>query len=369
MTPPIERVTIPLRPRTASGCCDLAVMFYGRHAAPALRLWLAVAGPAVALVYGLGRFTGTDLALAIVAAVLVSKQLGLLTVAATVRTTFGEPFERPRPGAAAFRTRAGRLRELTRSIVTAAAAFAVAALIAATLDDAYGSGRLAALGADSAAVIVLLAVAVLLLRSQIFLHERHAPGPGVRNGILRGTLLRLLLAVPLTPMFFDSTRGWGIAVAVLWLPVIALIALRRSLRSERLALSEIDPALHTPQADAALGFGEMVGPAFTVVSAASILTLVALAAVEFAFTTAGLPGPISGPVGDSFGLEFFEPGFAGTALGRSPLFAASALAAGLFAYQLGRIAWFFAYVDARVRRDCWDMELLLSREATRLGGE
>jgi hypothetical protein len=43
-------------------------------------------------------------------------------------------------------------------------------------------------------------------------------------------------------------------------------------------------------------------------------------------------------------------------------------ATGLAVYGLGRIAWFFCYVDLRVRRDLWDMELRLTREAKRLEG-
>lgn len=365
---PIERVAIPLRPRLPSGCCDLAVMFYGRHLGPALRLWLAVAGPAVALVYGFGRFVGSDLALAIVTTMVVSKHLGLLTVAATVRETFGETFERPQAVPPA-RTRSGRARSLLQGLVTAAAVVAAGALIAAILDDIYGTGRLAALGNEKAAAIVLLISAILFLRAQIFLTKRHAPTRLVRNGVLLETLSRTLLAAPLALLFFDETWIAGAIVATFWLPLAAMIAMRRSFQSERRALAEIDPALHTRQAEAALAFNEMAGPAFTVVTAVTGLGLVALSAIEFAFTTAGMSGPISGPVGDSFDFEFFEPGFAFSALGRSPLFAASAVAAGLFAYQLGRIAWYFAYLDARIRRDCWDMELLLAREAKRLEGE
>lgn len=365
---PIERVAIPLQPRLPSGCCDLAVMFYGRYLGPALRLWLAVAGPAVAFVYGFGRFVGTDLSLAIVTAVIVSKQLGLLTVAATVRATFGESFERPKADGDP-RTGTARLTAVSWGLVSVMATVAAGFLIAATLDDAYGTGRLAALGAERAGAIVLIATAALLLRAQVFIARRHAPTRPVRNGIVLGTLVRLLLAAPLVMLFFDQTWALGVGLAIFWLPGAAALALRRSFHAERRALAEIDPALHTPQANAALSFNDMAGPAFTVTTAAVGLSLVALSAIEFAFTTAGLAGPISGPAGDSFDFEFFEPGFAFTALGRSPLFAASALAAGLFAYQLGRIAWYFAYLDARVRRDCWDMELLLAREAKRLEGE
>lgn len=360
---PIERVAIPLKPRTPAGCCDLAVMFYGRYVAPALRLWLAVAGPAVVLVYGFGRFVGTDLSLALVLGIVVSKPLGLLTVAAAVRTTFGESFERPEPAG-----RRSRVASVVRGGVTLLAAFAAAVLLAATFEDAYGTGRLAALGTGSSAAVVSVVAAILFLRGQMFLARRHAPIRPVRNGVILGTLHRVLLASPLVLLFFDETRGWGIALAILWLPVAGLIAMRRSYRAERRAVEEIDPALHTDQADAALTFGEMMGPVFTIGTATAGLSLVALAAVELAATTAGLSGPISGPVGDSFDFEFFEPGFAAVALGRSPLFGASLLAAALFAYQLGRIAWYFAYLDARVRRDCWDMELLLAREAKRLEG-
>lgn len=366
---PIERVAIPLRPRTPAGCCDLAVMFYGRHVGPALRLWLAAALPAVALVYGLSRFAGTDLAVAAIAAVIVSKQLGMLTVAATVRTTFGEPFERPKRDERERRTRAGRLREVTRSMVTAAAALAAGVLVAATLDDAYGTGRLAAAGPETAAVTVSIAAAVLFVRAQMFLAERHTPTAAVRNGVLLGTMSRVLLAVPLALLLFEETWGWGVGVAALWLPLAATIAMRRSFGAERRALAEIDPALHTRQADAALSFGEMSGPAFTVAAAAAGLAFVVFAGIEFALRIAGFASPLSGPLGDTLDFEFFDAGLVFSSLGRSPLFAATALAAGLFAYQLGRIAWYFAYLDARVRRDCWDMELMLAREAKRLEGE
>lgn len=35
-------------------------------------------------------------------------------------------------------------------------------------------------------------------------------------------------------------------------------------------------------------------------------------------------------------------------------------------YPFGRLAWFFCYIDLRVRYDCWDMELEMIREAEQL---
>lgn len=341
-------------------------MFYGRHVGPALRLYLAIAGPAVAFVYGLGRFAGTDLALALIVGLVVSKPLGALTVAGTARRMFGESFERPSSPVALRRTPLERLRELTRSVLTAAAVLAGLGLIVAVVDDAYGTGRLATLGARPAIVIVSLATAVLALRAGVFLAERAAPGRDVLRGMTAGTLLRIVFAAPLVMLFFDETRTTGIVVAVLWLPVAAWIVLCRSFTSERRAFSEIDPALCRKQADKALSINETIGPAIVIAIAVLCLSLVALASIEFAFSIAGFAGPLSGPIGDSFDPEFFELNDGFLALGRSPLFAAASLASVLFAWQLARIAWFFVYVDARVRRDCWDMELLLAREARRL---
>ena len=368
-TAPIERVTVPLRPRTPAGCCDLAVMFYGRTILPELRLYLAIAGPAVAAVYGFCRFVGTDLALAIVVGLVMSKALGVLTVAAASRTTFGLPFEKQRPDLLNRRSRRARLGELTRSILVAAAILAAVTLAIATFDDAYGAGRLTALGPQGAATIVSVIVVLLVVRAGLFLVERHAPGRSIWSGILAGICWRVLFAVPLAMLFFDETRGPGIAVALLWLPVAALIALSRSFRTEQRTLSEIDPALHPSEARRALVVSEIIGPAFFVATAAACLWLVVLLGVEFSLTVIGLPGPITGPMADYMNLDFFEPDLALSALGRSPLFAATALAAWLFAYQIGRLAWFFVYLDARVRRDCWDMELLLAREAKRLAGQ
>jgi hypothetical protein len=42
------------------------------------------------------------------------------------------------------------------------------------------------------------------------------------------------------------------------------------------------------------------------------------------------------------------------------------LAVAFAVYAVGRLAWFFCYIDVRVRRDCWDMELKFLQEAQQL---
>lgn len=53
-------------------------------------------------------------------------------------------------------------------------------------------------------------------------------------------------------------------------------------------------------------------------------------------------------------------------LGSDPIVITAELAVALLVYPIARLAWFFCYMDVRVRRDCWDMELQIIQEAQRL---
>ena len=51
-----------------------------------------------------------------------------------------------------------------------------------------------------------------------------------------------------------------------------------------------------------------------------------------------------------------------------PELLAAHVAIGLMVYQVGRLAWTFCYIDSRVRLDCWDVELQLREQTSRLRG-
>jgi hypothetical protein len=53
-------------------------------------------------------------------------------------------------------------------------------------------------------------------------------------------------------------------------------------------------------------------------------------------------------------------------LGTDPVVITAALAVALMVYPIARLTWFFCYMDVRVRRDCWDIELQIIQEARRL---
>lgn len=49
-----------------------------------------------------------------------------------------------------------------------------------------------------------------------------------------------------------------------------------------------------------------------------------------------------------------------------PVVVTTLLAVALAVYPVGRLAWLLCYIDLRVRRDCWDMEVSIVNEARRL---
>ena len=49
-----------------------------------------------------------------------------------------------------------------------------------------------------------------------------------------------------------------------------------------------------------------------------------------------------------------------------PIVITAGLAVAFLVYPIARLAWFFCYIDVRVRRDCWDVELQILQEAQRL---
>jgi hypothetical protein len=220
-----------------------------------------------------------------------------------------------------------------------------------------------------AAAVVTGLSAVLLVRSVMFISDRHAPGRQVMRALRRGLLLRVLMVIPLVLLLFDQTWMVGIVLAVFWIPAYSAAALWFSFGTERRALAEIDRSLDMTEVRQSQAWGDMIGPAFLIATCTTMLFVMCITGMEYALYTAGIEGPLLGPVSDYFNREFFDLGVILSLVARNPLFAATFVAAALFAYQLARVAWFFTFIDARVRRDCWDLELVLAREAKRLEGE
>lgn len=98
-----------------------------------------------------------------------------------------------------------------------------------------------------------------------------------------------------------------------------------------------------------------------------ILTLTADAACTLLFDLSPVFGPLGAAAQDPWGFLDFEDVFMKVcyAAFTEPSVLATCVATALVTYAILRLAWFFTYVDLRIRDDCWDLEFALSAEAER----
>jgi hypothetical protein len=173
--------------------------------------------------------------------------------------------------------------------------------------------------------------------------------------LLRGIALRIAIALGLLLFIFPG----------------CYLAVRTGFFVEQSVLSKMARHLHDRRTDELLQ-GE-IGDLFVRFAGiglfCGLLWAVLLLTVDFASShLLGLPILLGRlkidlsyfeNVGDaiSHGLQF---------LWSDPIVVTAALAVAFLVYPIGRLAWFFCYMDVRVRRDCWDMELSIIQEAERL---
>lgn len=177
--------------------------------------------------------------------------------------------------------------------------------------------------------------------------------------------------------------GWRlVAEGALWrlLTVIGLpfglvpgayVAVRTGFSVEKRVLSNLGRHLHDRRTSELLKgeIGDLVVRAVSIILFTVLLWVMLVMTIDFASTyLLGYPilwGRLN------LDLEYLGGFFAGVgyALGffwSDPAIVTLGLASAFLAYVPARIAWFFCYIDVRVRRDCWDMELKMLREAERL---
>jgi len=168
--------------------------------------------------------------------------------------------------------------------------------------------------------------------------------------------------------------GWRLLALIAWpFGIIpgAYVAARTGFSVEKRVLSNLGRHLHDRRTSELLKgeLGDLVVRGTGIGMFTSLLWVMLVLTIDFASTyLLGLPilwgrlnvdveylGGIFKAV--QYGVDFFWSDPAVVTLG---------LAAALMAYIPARLAWFYCYIDVRVRRDCWDMELEILREAERL---
>ncbi len=172
--------------------------------------------------------------------------------------------------------------------------------------------------------------------------------------LARGLGLRFLIGMGFVLFLFP---GW-------------YLALRTGFFAEQAALSNMARHLHDRRADELLKgeIGDLYVRSAGIFAFCALLWLVLLVTADFLskhllgfpllFDRLGVDlAYLENADGFSYAVRF---------LWADPVVVTTALAVALLVYPIGRLAWFFCYIDVRVRRDCWDMELQIIQEAERL---
>jgi hypothetical protein len=149
------------------------------------------------------------------------------------------------------------------------------------------------------------------------------------------------------------------------------VAMRNGFFVEQWALSKMDRHLHDRRASELLKgeIGDLYIRSASVFVFCVLLWLMLLVTADLASTyVLGLP-LLMGRLGVDWSYLRADDNsvrYVARFLWGDPVVVTSALAVALLVYPFGRLAWFFCYVDVRIRRDCWDVELQIMQEAERL---
>ena len=347
---------IPLTPHGPAGALDVGLAACG--AAPALWLRLAAAGaaPVAVLADAAGRAFGAGWVMGATAAALVTVPLGLRVATLAARGTFDED--------APARPPARSERQRTAEAVLSALCVLLAALYLAPrwLDLPTDFGAWLAEPIVNFWVGVGLAAAAGG-RASSDLSRRAPLPPGGRRLLWSRTWRRLILVWPLALFWLPGAEPAGWTLAVLWAPFGLTLAGRWAFHSERATLRDLSARLHDDHADAlvksatvplggrAVALATLCAGVWLVVSLTGDLICSALLGTR----------PLLGAALE--GNEFWR------SLRGDATAAAFASAAAAAVYVAGRVGWFAALVDLRVRIDCWDVQQAVTRERNRLAEE
>ncbi|HUG93554.1 MAG TPA: hypothetical protein VML55_22125 [Planctomycetaceae bacterium] len=226
-------------------------------------------------------------------------------------------------------------------------------------------------------VLVTLAVVPALFGRRLSLVGGLANASGRLVGLLFKTaVVRTVAAVGPALMLFSEEWLLGLVGFLLTLVPCGWLAARTGFLSERTALRSLDERLHDRRTDRLLGeqSGDLYSRACWILIYFVMLWAVVFVTVDFGWYLLAGDSPLVGRV-----LELAESAatsgevrqtFADVwhVLVHDAFLQVELTATGLLAFPLTRLAWLFCYLDVRVRKDCWDMQLQFADEVVRLEG-
>ncbi|MCH7687419.1 MAG: hypothetical protein IH899_12185 [Planctomycetes bacterium] len=366
----IDQATISLQPRNTLHCLDLAVCFYGRHLVTILGLWLLVTVPACGLVYELAAHSEYDLRMALFVGYFATFPLGTLLMSGAAPNAFGEPFDLT----GGEGTGDGRSFETTRAFLNFAAIVLTAVLLVFNFDLEFA--RSFAQQENTRLAVLGTLTGVLAFRSVLFLESFHRLTKNSLQLFLFGFVRKCVICLgPAVCLFAGG--GWkflGLILCLLSCP----FAIRTGFILEKHFLAELDGKLHSRNTKellkdetANLFFkGNGIVIFCGLLAFVMFITLDVVSMLLFRFPI------LIGRIGQSLGpAESYENGLIVYGeivedvyylLTSDPRVLTALVATGLLVYPIARLAWFFCYIDLRVCRDCWDIELQFAHEAERI---
>jgi hypothetical protein len=211
-------------------------------------------------------------------------------------------------------------------------------------------------------------------------------------GALTSTLLGTLLLTGIAPSVFGEpftargvfarlrTAAWWktflialgirlavLATSVLCLPLGMYVRLQWAFALEQRLLANLGERLHDHRIEDLLRGrrGDLFGRALAIGAYAGLLWWTLFWTLDFgAQTFLGAPILYQRVIDSATSLEIEDwfNDFLGM-LWNDPRVLTALFLTALFVYPLARLAWFFCYIDLRVRRDCWDLELRMTETA------
>jgi hypothetical protein len=221
-------------------------------------------------------------------------------------------------------------------------------------------------------VLVTLAAVPALFGSRLSLRGGLANARGRVSLLVVSTILARSVA-GIGPGLLLFSQEWGLALLgfVLTLFPCGWLAVRTGFLAETAALRGLDERLHDQRTARLLReeSGDLYSRACWIVIYFVMLWMVVFVTLDFAWYLVAGESPLVSRVLEilEFSREFGEAvSDAWMILIHDPGLQVELTAAGLLVYPLARLAWLFCYLDVRVRKDCWDMQLQFAEEVRRL---
>ncbi len=201
----------------------------------------------------------------------------------------------------------------------------------------------------------------------------HAAAIAFHQPLTAGQYVRYGLWQPASTLIFKCLlRVAAVILAPIVIPSI-MLAVVGSFRTESRVLKSFRSSQHEHRTRDLVRqeFSDLLLRMSTLLVFGSLLWLVMTmtldATCKLLFDTSPVFGPLREAAEDPWGYLDFEQIVANmwTTITTDGRILSALVLANLLTYAILRLAWFFTYIDLRIRRDCWDLEVALADEAQR----